>query len=206
MPQGLSLARFDAVLFDVDGTLADSLGMIVPRLADAIERYADIRPQLQHFLSYSPIDDQLRERIDFTLARFDAYVDREKFFELAVATPQLFKRMGLETALVTSKSACELTQFVRRIPGADSVDVTVCSTDVRNPKPAPDTALMAVSKPGAASPLLIGDSINDMRCAHAAGIATVAVGNGAASQDALLAEHPDMYIDTPEALLACAQS
>ena len=38
MPHGLSLACFDAVLFDVDGTLVDSHGMIIPGLQDAIEK------------------------------------------------------------------------------------------------------------------------------------------------------------------------
>jgi|GEM_PF-465394 len=221
MPHRLSLARFDAVLFDVDGTLVDSMRMIVPGLADAIEKYAGVRPcddeiqsivglpmrtQVERYLDYSPTDAQLREMIDFTLSRFAAYVDREKFFIPAIDTLRLCKSMGLGTALVTSKDAQELAWFLKRFPGADSVDVTVSASDVAHPKPAPDSALLAASKLRARHPVLIGDSIFDMRCARDAGIASVAVGYGSATADVLLAEHPDLYIESPDALLSWAQS
>src|SRR5579862_3345170 len=156
MPQGFSLASFDAVLFDVDGTLVDSLEMITPGLADAIEKYAGIRPsdseiksivglplrpQLERYLAYSPTPDQLSEIIDYTLSRFEAYVDREKVFGPAVDMMRLCKAHGLRTALVTSKDSKELALFMHRFSGADAVDATVCASDVLRPKPAADSAL-----------------------------------------------------------------
>ncbi|HTQ09596.1 MAG TPA: HAD-IA family hydrolase [Fimbriimonadaceae bacterium] len=221
MPDRLSLASFDAVLFDIDGTLVDSLGMIVPGLGDAIERFAGVRPsdgeiqsivglpmrtQIERYLDYSPTDDQLDEMIDYTLARFEAYVDREKFFVPAIETLRLCKRAGLGTALVTSKDAKELAGFLKRFPSADSVDVTVCASDVQHPKPAPDSALLAVSRLNATRPILIGDSIYDLRCARDAGVATVAVGYGSATSAVLLAENPDLFIETPDHLLEWAQT
>lgn len=222
MPQGFSLAHFDAVLFDVDGTLVDSLGMILPGLGDAIEKYAGSRPspqeiqalvglpiraQLERYLGYAPSDEQLREMTDFTLARYDVYVDRERLFEPAVAMLRLCKSLNLSTALVTSKNSQELTDFLKRFPGADAVDTAVCASDISNPKPAPDSALLAVSKLGVSPSraVFIGDSIYDMRCAQSAGIARVAVGYGSATSEALLAEQPDLFIETPEALLAWAE-
>jgi beta-phosphoglucomutase-like phosphatase (HAD superfamily) len=44
MPRGLSLADFKAVLFDVDGTLVDSLGMLIRGLGDTFEKYSGVRP------------------------------------------------------------------------------------------------------------------------------------------------------------------
>jgi pyrophosphatase PpaX len=222
MPQGFSLAHFEAVLFDVDGTLVDSLEMIIPGLGDAIEKYAGIRPsddeikgliglpmraRLEGYLSYSPTEHELSEMIDFTLARFDAYVSREKVFEAAIDTLNLCKSVGVRTALVTSKDSKEMALFMKRFPGADAVDVTVCSSDVKRPKPAPDSSLLALSRLGVSkgSAVLIGDSIYDMRCARSAGIAHVAVGYGSATPEALLAEQPDLYLDTPDALLAWAR-
>jgi pyrophosphatase PpaX len=222
MPQGFSLAHFDAVLFDVDGTLVDSLEMIIPGLGDAIEKYAGIRPadseiqaligvpvraQLERYLSYSPTDEQLREMTDYTLSRYDAYLDGEKLIDPAIATLLLFKSMGLKTGLVTSKNQQELTDFLERFPASEAVDTAVCASHVSNPKPAPDSALLAISKLGvnADRTVLIGDSIYDMRCARAAGIAQIAVGYGAATQEALLAENPDLYIDSPDALYAWAR-
>jgi HAD superfamily hydrolase (TIGR01509 family) len=222
MPQGLSLARFDAVLFDVDGTLVDSLEMIIPGLGDAIERYAGIRPpdseiqaligvpiraQLERYLTYSPTDEQLREMTDYTLARYDAYLDGEKLIDPAIATLRLCKAMGLRTALVTSKNTKELTDFLRRFPAADAVDATVCASDVSNPKPAPDSAFLALSQlevsPERA--VFVGDSIYDMRCARAANVAQIAVGYGSATTEALLAENPDLYFNSPDDLYAWAR-
>lgn len=222
MPVGFSLADFESVLFDVDGTLVDSLEMIIPGLGDTIERFAGVRPpdpeiqsivglpmrtQFERYLGQSPNNDQLDEMIDYAITRFEAYVDRETVFQPAIAVMRLCKRMGMTTSLVTSKSAKELTLFMRRFPGADAVDTTVCASEVHHPKPAPDSALLAIEKLRVepAKAVFIGDSIYDLRCARAAGIANVAVGYGAATSDALLAERPDLFIETPEALLDWAQ-
>jgi len=40
MPLGLSLSTAKAVLFDVDGTLVDSMAVIVAGLRDAYDRFA----------------------------------------------------------------------------------------------------------------------------------------------------------------------
>jgi HAD superfamily hydrolase (TIGR01509 family) len=166
-----------------------------------------MRTQIERYLPSSPTAEQLNEMTDYTLSRFDAYVDLEKVFEPAIATLRLCKSMGLGTALVTSKDAKELALFMKRFPGADAVDVTVCASDVSHPKPAPDSALLAASKLDVVTDraLFIGDSIYDMRCARSAGIASVAVGYGSSPQDALLAEHPSLYLESPDALLAWAE-
>jgi HAD superfamily hydrolase (TIGR01509 family) len=222
MPQGFSLALFDAVLFDVDGTLVDSLEMIIPGLADTFEKYAGVRPsdeelqatiglplcvQLRRYQETPPSDELLREMTEYTMARYEFYSDREAVFGPAIETLRLCKHMGLGTALVTSKNSQELADFLKRFPGTDSVDVTVCASDVTHPKPAPDAALLALSKLNVSPDraVFIGDSIYDMQCARAAEIASVAVGYGSATQLALCEEHPNLYIESPDALLEWAQ-
>lgn len=219
MPHGLALATFDAVLFDVDGTLVDSLGMLLPGLGDAIERYAGVRPepeeirqligmpikaQMERYLNHSPTPQELEEMTDFTISRYERYQGEERLFEPACKALTLCKAAGKRTALVTSKNETELRLFLERFPCAHAVDTAVCASDVPHPKPAPDAALLALSRlgvrPGRA--VFIGDSIYDLRCARAAGIANVAVGYGSADSATLLAEHPDLFLDTPEALLS----
>jgi HAD superfamily hydrolase (TIGR01509 family) len=223
MPQGLSLAQFDAVLFDVDGTLVNSIGMILPGLGDAFEKYSGVRPsdeeimatiglplrvQLGNCLAGQPTDSELGEMIEYTISRYEAYADRETNFEPAIETLRLCKEHGLATALVTSKNDQELALFLNRFAAADAVDATVCASDVVHPKPAPDSALAALSKLGIAPEraVFIGDSIYDMRCAKAAGMARIAVGYGFATPEALLAETPDLYLESPEDLLRWAQT
>lgn len=223
MPDGLSLAHFDAVLFDVDGTLVDSLGMLVPGLGDAIEKYAGARPsddeiqaligmpikaQLERYLAYEPSPDDLAEMTTFAIERYECYKDRERIYAPAVEALRLCHRSGLRTALVTSKNAVELSLFIQRFPGIDAVDAAICASDVENPKPAPDSAFLALSRLRVAPEraVMIGDSIYDMRCARAAGIATIAVGYGSAAPEALAAEHPDLLLNSPDDLLAWANA
>jgi pyrophosphatase PpaX len=223
MPEGLSLSNFKAVLFDVDGTLVDSLEMIIRGLGDTFERYDGKRPkpeeiqaligmplikQLGHFRGSEPTAEELKEMTAYTLGRFEVHEEHEKLFPAAVETLRLCHVNGIGTALVTSKNEVELSGFLKRFSGAPFVNRTVCASDVANPKPAADSALLACEllnvKPHEA--VFIGDSIYDIRCAKEAGTASVAVTYGAAHKDVLMSEQPNLLLNTPEELLDWAKS
>jgi pyrophosphatase PpaX len=223
MPDRLSLSKFDAVLFDVDGTLVDSLDMILRGLGDTVERYLGHRPapteirklvgmplrlQFEILLGTEPTPEKLVEMTEFTLERYEAYSEHETLFAQAVETLRLCHKCGLKTALVTSKNATELQNFLPRFPGTPYLNATVCASDVHHPKPDPESAVLACQKLGVdpSKAVMIGDSIYDMRCARGAGVACVAVAYGAAFRETLLEENPDMLVDTPEELFAWAES
>lgn len=218
MLSGLAFDRFKAVLFDVDGTLVDSLDMITAGLGDAFEKYGTHRPSndeiratigtpltsqmLQHQAT-KPSEEKLAEMINYTMQRYYANVHLEREFGPAVESLFRCHRGGLRTALVTSKNAHELSSFLKRFRGAEAVHVTVCASDVEHPKPAPDAALLACKKLGVEpnEAVMIGDSVFDIRCGRQAGAATVAVLYGSGQRNDLLAEQPDLVIETPEELL-----
>ncbi|AIE87081.1 HAD family hydrolase [Fimbriimonas ginsengisoli] len=223
MPHGRLLFDFDAVLFDVDGTLVDSLEMIVRGLGDTFERFAGVRPppetilrqigkpltdQVGLFLSYEPTDEQVLEMSAYAIERFTVHEELERLFQPAVDCLRLLHRQGVRTALVTSKSTVELNAFLTRFEGAPYVDATVCASDVHQPKPHPESALRACEilgvRPERAA--MIGDSIYDLRCARQAGLTAVAVAYGAGLRYELLNEQPDLLIETPEALLAWTET
>ena len=223
MPSGLSLSNYKAVLFDVDGTLVDSLKMIICGLGDTFEHYNGSRPsdaeiqtligmpltsQLNLHRNDPPTQGEMREMIDFAIDRFDVHEAHEEVFAPAVEMLRFCRARGLKTALVTSKSTRELDGFLKRFSGADSVDTTVCASDVHHPKPAPDSALLACQRLGVEphEAVFIGDSVYDLQCAKSAGMPCVAVAYGAAPAEVLEAEHPDLLIETPEELLAWAQT
>jgi len=222
MPQGHSLADFKAALFDVDGTLVDSLFVIIGGLGDAFERFAGVRPpdteirsliglplrkQLALYLPEVPSDLALQEMIAFTISRFEANAHLERTFQPAVETLRLCHEAGMKTALVTSKTDIELDQFLHRFSGARFVDATVCASDVHQPKPHPESALLACSRleVSPSDAVMIGDSVYDLRCAADAGVATIAVGYGSSRIVDLLAERPDRLFETPESLLEWAR-
>lgn len=223
MPQRLSLSDKSAVLFDVDGTLLDSMDGVVQGLGDASVKYFGYRPrdesilsligkpvwvQLETFAGRTLTVEERREMTHYTIEQFEVHKDLERPYEAAIETLRVCHRAGRKTALVTSKSATELVAFLSRFSGADAVDTCVCSDDVNQPKPAPDSALLACERLGVRpeETVFIGDSVFDLRCARSAGIPAVAVTYGAAPKRVLIDERPDLIFDTPEALLEWAQA
>lgn len=187
MPEGLTLSSFQAALFDVDGTLVNSLEVFVLGLGDAYERYLGTRPdrttllslcgiplhrQLSMFQEVPPSPEKLQEMVDYAIERYVVHQAQEHAFEEAVLALKACHRAGIRTALVTSKNAVELKQFLLRFDAADAVDTTVCASDVHQPKPHPESAILACRRLGVepAQAVLIGDSVFDLRCARDAGV------------------------------------
>jgi HAD superfamily hydrolase (TIGR01549 family) len=223
MPHGLSLPRFDAVLFDVDGTLVDSVEMIVLGLGDAFEKYLGNRPedeqirrliglplhkQFGRFMETPPTEAQIKEMSSYTLERFEIHRHRERWFDSAIEALKLSHDHGIKTALVTSKNAEELAAFLPVFPGTPYLNASVCASDVSRPKPEPDSAILACERLGVArdKAVMVGDSVFDLRCARAAGISGIAVSYGAGLREDLLNEQPNALFDTPEELLDWAKS
>lgn len=223
MPQGLVLTDFKAVLFDVDGTLVNTLPALIKGLGDAYEHFNGTRPsdeqvkaligwplreQMKVFRDTPPSDAELQQMVDYTIDCFEANKDSETEFSGALQALRAVISRGHKTALVTSKSKREVEAFAHRYSWAQTVDTIVCSSDVKNPKPDPESALLACERLGVTpdESVFIGDSVYDMLCAKGAGMKTVAVTYGSGTREALHAEMPDLVLDTPEELLGWVQS
>lgn len=206
-----------AILFDVDGTVVDSIAMIVAGLGDTYEKFTGTRPsdadihaligtplvaQMKLF-GLSPDDQQLQELCDYTIQRYGVHQDLET--EFVAATDALIKahQSGLKTALVTSRNAVEVEILSQHFRGWTAADTAVSASDVVNPKPSPDPALLAIERLGvsAENAIMIGDSVFDLRCARGAGLRSGAVLYGAGKKEDLLAETPDYVFTTPTDLL-----
>jgi pyrophosphatase PpaX len=212
-----------AALFDIDGTLVNSLEMIIRGLGDAAERLTGVRPprralqdsigtpllsQARRFVGHEVSNEDARAFSELAQAQFSVYEDLVAPYEPAMEAMRLFSVNGFRICLVTSKSTPELAGFMKRFSHAPFVTATVCSSDVLHPKPAPDSALLACQRLGVqpSEALFIGDALYDVRCAKSAGVYSVAVAYGATSANDLAAEQPDMLIQTPADLLAWVQS
>ena len=221
MSKGVALNSIQAILFDVDGTLVDSLEKIIAGLSDGFEHANGTRPSREYLLSL--IGRSLREQMQlaapnadasriekleaYTIRRYDAHCELERPFAPALDVLQLAHQSGLKTALVTSKNSVELEAFLNRFTHAEYVTTTVSASDVAHPKPAPDSAILACEKVSIdpSQAVMIGDSLWDLRCAKSAGVKFIAVSYGSADKDSLLAEEPDMIFDTPHELRHWAQ-
>jgi HAD superfamily hydrolase (TIGR01549 family) len=208
-----------AILFDVDGTLVDSISMIVAGLGDTFEKYSPSRPSQAELLTLigMPLSAQLKlfgikgditEMTQYTLDRFEAYQHLEKEFEPAVDALIVASNAGIRTCAVTSKNQQEITTFLAHFRATKYFTATVCASDVAAPKPDPESAHRALMllNVNADEAVMVGDSIYDLRCARGAGLRCGAALYGAGKREDLLAEAPDYIFETPHDLKEWVES
>lgn len=175
-------------IFDIDGTLIDTLDMYMPAMIDTLAKHGHpVAPekveQTKHDLFGITGRDALRlagiseaEIPEIQQDWFDlAYqrADRAKVIEgIPEMLNTLANREDAKIAIATSKLADEYQDyFVGKYDFAKLFKTAITSADTKKYKPAPDPILAAMDKMGAdpATTVYVGDTINDMKAAHAAG-------------------------------------
>ncbi len=182
-----------AVIFDIDGTLIDSVDLHAKAWVDALAHFG---VTVSHDEARSQIGkggDQLlpvfldRERIEREGETIEAY--RSQLFKdryLAQVRPfpgvrALFERLrakGRTLALASSGKKGEVEQYQKLLQIEDLVDVVTTSDDAERSKPYPDifqAALAKLAPIGASQAVVIGDTPYDAEAAQKAGIATIGV-------------------------------
>lgn len=210
-----STPRWPTVFFDLDGTLADTIPLIVAsyqhafrtvlgeEVDDARARAWIGRPLLEALLEESPehghaLDATYRE---WNLANTAALIQR---FD---GVPELLEALtaaGVRVAVVTSKRQQTARLALEGVGIDHLVRVVAGLEDTERHKPAPDPLLHGAAALGvdAATCAYVGDATVDLQAARAAGMAAVAVTWGAGEREALAAERPDALVDDVAALRA----
>lgn len=182
-----------AVIFDIDGTLLDSVDLHAQAWVDA---FAHFGVAVSHFDARSQIGkggEQLlpvfldAERVEREGKQIEAYrsdlfkrdyLSRVKPFP---GVPELFRHLraqGLTVALGSSGKAEEVEHYQELLGIQGLVDVVVSSDDVERSKPFPDIFEAALEKLAPITPdavLVIGDTPYDAEAATAAGLRTIGV-------------------------------
>lgn len=201
------------VLWDVDGTLTDTTSLITEALDFTYKKHyrrslpedalraligTPLRQQIRVFGEPEALGADPQEVMDDFIAHYEQNKARERVLEPVIALLIEGKRLGLPTALVTSKNHEELNNTLPRLGIADFVDFAITADDVVEPKPSPEGLKTALGRFGASpsEALYIGDTVHDMRAARAAGVPGVAVTWGAGSRALLENEAPAYVCDT----------
>lgn len=205
------------VVFDLDGTLIDSLGLILASYRHTMEAHLGRRMdddlwvrgmgtplavQMRQFArDADEADAMVRTYEEHNLAHHDRLVRpypgvREEVAEL--------RRRGLRLAIATSKRAPATRLGLRRCDYPETWFASiVTANDVRRPKPDPEPVHLAMERAGETDPsrvAYVGDSVHDMRAGRAAGVRTVAVLWGPNSRETLAATEPDAWAARPDDL------
>jgi pyrophosphatase PpaX len=221
----LGLSRWDAVLFDLDGTLADTVPLILAswRHAMTVHRGAPLPDELWLAQVGRPLRESLREfardeeeaaairRIyeDFQREAHDHMVTPFPGIQALVAE---LEAAGTPMALVTSK-AREMALRTLSVCGlSDAFPVVITADEVVRGKPDPEPVELALREmglggmalrrtaPGGMGVVFVGDSPHDVVAGRRASVRTVGVTWGAAPREALVASGPDYLVDEVVAL------
>jgi phosphoglycolate phosphatase len=206
----LVMTKYKLVIFDWDGTLLDSIGLItncIKKVAKELKVPIPSNENVRNFIGYN-VDTHLLElfpTIDKEMAvecYRRHYNGKERLVPGAVKTLKLLKQQGAILAIATNNNHLCLNKSLQyhRLSQLFSV---VRTTDDGYIKPQAEMALTIIKELNMQSQyaLMVGDSVNDMLLARNAGIAAIAVTYGLNSKKDLLNYSPIAYINKLEQLL-----
>lgn len=186
--------RFRLVVFDWDGTLADSTTVIAQAIQGALRDMGETVPDdtAARYVIGLGLADALRtvapalpvhrhgELAAHYRRHYLAREDDVPLFRGAAALLEDLERAGYYLAVATGKSRAGLDRVLARNNLAGRFHATRCA-DEGLPKPHPDMLLHLMDRLGVApgDTLMIGDTTHDLELARNAGVAGVAVAYGA---------------------------
>src|SRR5512138_1515503 len=199
-----------AVLFDLDGTLLDTVPFILAAVRHAFAGYprapsdaewiegigTPLRAQLEQFAVRAEDVEGLYEKYrSFWLGKHDRYT---KPFEGAAELVRALHASGHPLGVVTAKVEVGAHRSLRHV-GLDAYMSVVVAADSGVPaKPAPDGVLLAARRLDRTpdQTLFIGDSPHDVAAGNAAGAISVAVLWGACTREQLAAAAPRHFVSS----------
>ena len=212
-----------AAIFDVDGTLVDSVDLHAAAWQRALAKFGhdvsfiDARGQIgkggdkliPFFLSEAEQADHGKAMEEYRGELF-----RSEYLHLVrpfTAVPQLMHRLkeaGLKIAAASSAKQKELDVYLKAAGITDLMDASTCSNDVEDSKPDPDIFLAVLEKLGcrADEAVVIGDTPYDAIAATRAGIEVVGVLSGGFREEDLREAGCIAVYPGPGALFTCFEN
>jgi HAD superfamily hydrolase (TIGR01509 family) len=210
----ISKHRFDAVIFDLDGTLADTFSTVLRLFNRVMLDRTGRQWRLEEMLPYfGPPESVMFQRMFpaaemhepmiadyFRFSREDGHEIKpfDGIHELVSELKDSGVKLGVFSAANTEAARIRvghagLLDFFDEIIGGDSVT---------NSKPHPDGLLHLMERFAVdpATTIYVGDMVADVQTGKAAGVTTVAVTWGADSLNRLSAANPDHVIEHPQML------
>jgi HAD superfamily hydrolase (TIGR01549 family) len=208
-----------AAIFDVDGTLIDSVDAHARAWQLALEHFGHsvsfekVRQQIgkggDQLLPVFLSEQELKERGE-ELEKFRGELFKNHFMDSIQPFPgvrELFLKLrskGIQTVLASSAKADELEYYKRLCRIEDLVEANTSSDDAERSKPYPDIFQAALTKVEGLEPedaMVIGDTPYDIIAAKRAGIESIGMLSGGFPEDELWdAGCVAMYEDPAELL------
>jgi phosphoglycolate phosphatase len=198
-----------AVLFDFDGTLADSYPAIttsvnhvrglhgLPPLPESeVRRYVGRGPA--YLLAHTvPGGDPGKDFVHYRAHHPSVMISGTRLLPGAAEVLAELKHRGLLIGICSNKPRQFTARLLASLGIAELIDVALGPEDVARPKPAPDMlkeALVRLNvRPGEA--LYVGDMVVDIETARQAGVAVWVVPTGSDERATLVEAHPHRLLN-----------
>jgi pyrophosphatase PpaX len=210
------MQRPAAVLFDLDGTLIDSIELILGSMRYAFAKCdaptptdaewltgvgIPLRTMFQRYAS----DDGAIDRF-IAAYREHQFANHDRLVRCYDAVPQTLAQLverGHPLAVVTSKTTSLAKRGLEHVGVMQYFQTIVgCDSSERH-KPDPEPVLLALDRLGYATDeaLFVGDSIHDIQAGNAAGVLSVAALWGPFTREQLADAKPARFVDRIEEIL-----
>lgn len=196
--------RWPVVLFDFDGTLVDSVALIVASFRHALgDEVGDA--ELKSWIG-RPLRLLMEERrpggADESMAAYRSFY-REHHDALIApvdGVPDLLADLvaaGITTGVVSSKRADFIELGLAALDLVGTVEILASQDDTARHKPHPDPLLLAADRLGVESAdcVYVGDAVVDLQAGQAAGMSTIGVTWGAGLRSELVGAGPTAVVD-----------
>ena len=214
MPEPQGRPGFDPVVFDLDGTIVDTVELIVEsfRYATRTVLGAVLPDEVITAGVGQPLMTQMRTlSSEHAQELYDVYREynhrrHDELIRGYEGIPEVLaglRAVGRRLGIVTSKSRDTTEMAFRAVGLEERFDVVITASDTDEHKPSPVPLLLCLRRLDAPADgsLYVGDSPVDIQAGAAAGMATAAVAWGVFGKEALLAVAPGFWLEQPRELL-----
>jgi pyrophosphatase PpaX len=212
---------WSAVLFDLDGTLADTVELILRSYRYTMETHLGEAPPDRLFLDTmgKPLPTQIRDfaedeaqaeamRQTYVSFQREIHDDMVKPYPGAGSVLEELRGRGVKLGVVTSKASGIAARTLEACGLFGHIDFLVCHDEVEKPKPDPESVVRALEYFGLTDcpgdVIFVGDSPFDMQAGRGAGTKTGAALWGPFERDPLEAQQPDYWFDEIRSVLETA--
>ncbi len=210
-----NLSQKSLIIFDWDGTLMDSIGLIVDsmHIAGETHGFKTTDKAVQDIIGlsltigidilYPKATAAQKQAIEHSYAEY--YVANSKYTPFfAPIEPMLrtLQQQGKKLAVATGKKRAGLERVLQASNSQHYFAMTRCA-DESGSKPDPQMLIdiLNATQLPIAQAVFVGDSIYDIQMANKLGMTSIAVNYGTASSTELAAEQPTYQVDTAQQLI-----
>jgi 2-phosphoglycolate phosphatase len=208
------LSKIKNIIFDLDGTLIDSSEGIVAAIEYSLEQM-NVPPQdkemLKSYIGY-PLSKMYPEITDASpkeLYRHFQVKAAETVVASTVALPgadrtlRSLHEQGYRMAIATTKVARHCIGIIEKLGWANYFDCWTGGDEVERVKPFPDILHLSLERLGCgkSDTIVVGDTINDLESARAAGLPLIGVRSPYQGYERLRDAAPDHWIETLDEII-----